>query len=46
MLRKKELLGIVPEVDGWIIRSGSLIDKDLINAATKLQVIGRAGGWC
>ena len=41
--KKKELLGIVPEVDGWIIRSGSLIDKDLINAATKLQVIGRAG---
>ena len=40
---KKELLDIVPEVDGWIIRSGSLIDKDLINAATKLQVIGRAG---
>ena len=41
--KKKKLLGIVPEVDGWIIRSGSLIDKDLINAATKLQVIGRAG---
>ena len=41
--KKKELLDIVPEVDGWIIRSGSLIDKDLINAATKLQVIGRAG---
>jgi len=41
--KKKELLGIVPEVDGWIIRSGSLIDKDLINAATKLQVVGRAG---
>ena len=40
---KKELLNIVSEIDGWIIRSGTVIDEDLINSAKKLQVIGRAG---
>ena len=40
---KQDLLKIVPEIDGWIIRSGTIIDKDLIHAAKKLQVIGRAG---
>ena len=27
---KQDLLKIVPEIDGWIIRSGTIIDKDLI----------------
>jgi len=40
---KAALLKIVPNVDGWIIRSGTTIDQDLIEAADKLQVIGRAG---
>ena len=40
---KNELLKIVSEVDGWIIRSSTDIDEDLIKAAVKLQVIGRAG---
>ena len=40
---KKELLKIVSEVDGWIVRSSTEIDEDLIQAAVKLQVIGRAG---
>ena len=40
---KTALLKIVPNVDGWIIRSGTTIDQDLIEAAGKLQVIGRAG---
>ena len=40
---KVALLKIVPNVDGWIIRSGTTIDQDLIEAADKLQVIGRAG---
>ena len=42
-IEKKELLNIVSKIDGWIIRSGTVIDKDLINTAKKLQVIGRAG---
>ena len=40
---KAALLKIVPNIDGWIIRSGTTIDQDLIEAADKLQVIGRAG---
>jgi len=40
---KQDMLNIVSEVDGWIIRSGTVIDEDLIHAAKKLQVIGRAG---
>ena len=40
---KAALLKIVPNVDGWIIRSGTTIDQDLIEVADKLQVIGRAG---
>ena len=40
---KAALLKIVPDVDGWIIRSGTTIEQDLIEAADKLQVIGRAG---
>ena len=40
---KAALLKIVPNVDGWIIRSGTTIDQDLIELAGKLHVIGRAG---
>ena len=40
---KATFLKIVPNIDGWIIRSGTTIDQDLIEAADKLQVIGRAG---
>lgn len=31
------------EVDGWIIRSGTRISAELIEEASKLKVIGRAG---
>ena len=42
-VEKKELLNIVSEIEGWIIRSGTIINEELINTAKKLQVIGRAG---
>ncbi len=34
---------LAAEADGWIIRSGTTITADLIEASGKLQVIGRAG---
>lgn len=38
-----ELLAAAADADGWIIRSGTTITADLIEAAPKLKVIGRAG---
>lgn len=38
-----ELRALASDVDGWIIRSGTTITADLIDAAGRLRVIGRAG---
>ena len=38
-----ELQTFVSEIDGWIIRSGTKITKELIKDAKQLQIIGRAG---
>lgn len=42
-LSKDELIAILPEYEGWIVRSGTRPDADMIKAASKLKVIGRAG---
>ena len=42
-LSADELFSLVGEIDGWIIRSGTKVTKDLIADAKKLQIIGRAG---
>lgn len=42
-LSKDELIAIMPEYDGLIIRSGTSPDADIIAAGTNLKVIGRAG---
>lgn len=42
-LSKDELLAIMPEYDGLIIRSGTQADADVIAAGKKLKVVGRAG---
>jgi D-3-phosphoglycerate dehydrogenase len=42
-LKPEELKKIVPAYDGWVIRSGTKVTADLIEAATNLKVIGRAG---
>ncbi len=42
-LSKEELLAIIPEYDGLIIRSDTRPDADVIAAGKKLKVIGRAG---
>ncbi|MDX1741480.1 MAG: hydroxyacid dehydrogenase, partial [Rhodothermales bacterium] len=39
----EELLKLAPTADAWIVRSGTKITADLIDAAERLQVIGRAG---
>ncbi|MGA7394249.1 MAG: hypothetical protein WBW78_16465, partial [Terrimicrobiaceae bacterium] len=42
-LKPDELKKIVADYDGWVIRSGTKITGDLIEAAKNLKVIGRAG---
>lgn len=38
-----ELQEAVARAQGWIVRSGTTVTEDLINAGQELQVIGRAG---
>ena len=42
-LTKDELIAVIGDYDGIAIRSGAKLDKDVIAAADKLQVIARAG---
>jgi D-3-phosphoglycerate dehydrogenase / 2-oxoglutarate reductase len=43
-LSPEELIQVIPEYDALMIRSGTRVTKDVIEAGTKLQIIGRAGG--
>lgn len=42
-LSKDELIAIIPDYDGLIIRSDTQPDADVIAAGTRLKAIGRAG---
>jgi len=42
-LKPDELKKICADYDGWVIRSGTRITAELIDAAKNLKVIGRAG---
>ena len=42
-LPKEELIKIIPEYDGLVVRSATKVTADIIEASTKLRVIGRAG---
>lgn len=42
-MSKEELISVIPEYDALIIRSGTKVDADVLAAASKLKVIGRAG---
>lgn len=42
-LKKEELLEIIGDYDVIITRSGTTVDKDLLDAGTKLRLIARAG---
>jgi len=38
-----EIRSMLSDIDGWIIRSGTKINKEFIQDSKKLQIIGRAG---
>ena len=38
-----QIKDVIEKIDGWIIRSGTKINQELINHAKELKVIGRAG---
>ncbi|HYE44667.1 MAG TPA: phosphoglycerate dehydrogenase [Caulobacter sp.] len=42
-LSKEELLKIIGDYDGLAVRSATKADKDVLAAATRMKVIGRAG---
>ncbi|NOX36805.1 MAG: hypothetical protein GXO78_04630 [Calditrichaeota bacterium] len=42
-ISKEELLKIIPEYHGLIVRSATKVTADIIEAGTNLKVIGRAG---
>lgn len=42
-LSKDELIGVIGDYDGLVVRSDTKPNKDVIAAAKKLKVIGRAG---
>ena len=41
--KEDELKRIIPDVNGWIVRSGTKINAEYIKKASNLQIIGRAG---
>ncbi|WP_066527067.1 phosphoglycerate dehydrogenase [Corynebacterium bouchesdurhonense] len=40
---RAELLAAVPEADALLVRSATTVDREVIEAAPKLKIIGRAG---
>ncbi|HQB37745.1 MAG TPA: phosphoglycerate dehydrogenase [Deltaproteobacteria bacterium] len=42
-LSKEELLAILPEYDVIITRSGTTVDKDVLDAGKRLKIVARAG---
>src|SRR5437773_1838447 len=42
-ISRDQLLGLISDVDGLIVRSGTAVDRELIQNAKRLRVVGRAG---
>lgn len=42
-LSQQELVSTIPGYDAIIVRSGTRVDADVLNAGTRLKVVGRAG---
>ena len=42
-LSEEEIIKIIPEYDGMVVRSATKVTKKIIEAAKSLKVIGRAG---
>src|SRR5258706_11830198 len=40
---RKEVMELIPQADALIIRSATKVDKAMLEAAPKLQLVGRAG---
>lgn len=40
---RQELLAAVPEADALLVRSATTVDREVLEAAPKLQIVGRAG---
>ena len=40
---RQELLAAVPEADALLVRSATTVDREVLKAAPKLQIVGRAG---
>ena len=42
-LQKEELLKVIGDYDGLVVRSGTQVTKEVLEKATRLKVVGRAG---
>ena len=42
-LSEKELVDLIPDFSGLVVRSQTKVTADVLNAGTKLRVVGRAG---
>ena len=42
-LSEKEIIKIIPEYDGMVVRSATKVTKNIIDAAKNMKAIGRAG---
>src|SRR5437867_3766363 len=42
-ISREKLLELIPEVDGVVVRSATIIDRELLEKAPQLKVVGRAG---
>ena len=42
-INKDDLLKVIHEFDGLVVRSGTKVTKDVINAGINLKMVGRAG---
>ena len=42
-LSEEEIIKIIPEYDGMVVRSATKVTKNIVLAGKKLKVIGRAG---
>ncbi len=42
-MSEEEIIKIIPEYEGMVVRSATKVTKNIISAAKKLKVIGRAG---
>ena len=42
-IKKDELIKVIGEYEGLVVRSGTKVTKEIIDAGVKLKIIGRAG---